>query len=81
MAQSVKRPTLAQVMISRLVSSSPASGSVLTAQSLVPASDSVSFSVPPPLTLSVSKIKIKIYIHIHIYTYLKRDNSSLKNKD
>ena len=35
-AQSVKRPTLAQVMISRLVSSGPASGSVLTAQSLEP---------------------------------------------
>ena len=31
-ARSVKRPTLAQVMISRSVSSSPASGSVLTAQ-------------------------------------------------
>ena len=42
MAQSVKRPTSAQVMISRSVSSSPASGSVLTAQSLEPASDSVS---------------------------------------
>ena len=47
-AQSVKRPTLAQVMISQFVSSSPVSGSVLTAQSLEPASDSVSpsFSVP-----------------------------------
>ena len=44
-AQSVKRPTLAQVMISWFVSSSPRSGSVLTAQSLEPASDSVS---PPP---------------------------------
>ena len=51
MAQSVKRLTLAQVMISRFVSSSPASGSVLTAQSLEPASDSVSPSVsdPPPI--------------------------------
>ena len=38
-AQSVKHPTLAQVMISRFVSSSPASGSVLTARSLEPASD------------------------------------------
>ena len=61
-AQSVKRPTSAQVMISRSVSSSPASGSVLTAQSLEPASDSVSPSLsdPPPihvLSLSVSKIK------------------------
>ena len=44
-AQSVKRPTSAQVMISRSVSSSPASGSVLTAQSLEPVSDSVSSSL------------------------------------
>ena len=56
MAQSVKHPTLAQVMISQLVSSSPVSGSVLTAQGLEPALDSVSPSVPapPPLALSVS---------------------------
>ena len=40
-AQSVEHPTSAQVMISRSVSSSHASGSVLTAQSLEPASDSV----------------------------------------
>ena len=44
-AQSVKRPTSAQVTISRSVSSSPASGSVLTAQSLEPVSDSVSPSL------------------------------------
>ena len=50
-AQSVKRPTSAQVMISWFVSSSPASGSVLTAQSLEPGSDSVSPSAPPPLAL------------------------------
>ena len=41
-AQSVKHLTSAQVMISQFVSSSPTSGSVLTAQSLEPASDSVS---------------------------------------
>ena len=51
----------AQVTISRSMSSSPASGSVPTAQSLEPASDSVSPSLsgPPPthaLSLSVSKI-------------------------
>ena len=53
MAQSVKRPTSAQGVISRFVGSSPASGSVLTAQSLEPASDSVSpsLSAPPLLTL------------------------------
>ena len=50
MAQSVKRPTLAQGMISQSVSSSPVLGSVLTAQSLEPVSDSVSPS------LSLSKI-------------------------
>ena len=59
-AQSVERPTLAQVVILRPVSSSPASGSGLTAQSLKPASDSVSLSLCPSpahaLSLSVSKI-------------------------
>ena len=52
----VKHPTLAQAMISRFVSSSPASGSVLTAQSLEPASDfgSPSLSAPPLLVLSLS---------------------------
>ena len=44
-AQSVERPTSAQITISRFVSSSPVSGSVLTAQSLEPASDSVSPSL------------------------------------
>ena len=55
-AQSVKRPTSAQVMISQFVGSSPASGSVLTARSLEPASDSVSpsLSAPPPLAFSLS---------------------------
>ena len=47
-AQSVERPTSAQVMISRSVSSSPASGSALTAQSLESALDSVSPSLSTP---------------------------------
>ena len=53
-AQSVKRPTSAQDMISQSVSSSPALGSVLTAQSLEPVLDSVSpsLSAPPLLMLS-----------------------------
>ena len=59
----LKRPTLAQVMISQLVSSSPASGSVLTARSLEPASDSVSPSPSPfpahALSLSQKQINIK----------------------
>ena len=52
-AQLVKPPTSALVMISHLVGSSPTSGSVLIAQSPEPASDSVcvSLSGPPPLTL------------------------------
>ena len=62
MAQSVKHPTSAQIMISRFVSSSPVSGSVLTAQSLEPALDSVSpsLSLCPSsaraLSLSLSRI-------------------------
>ena len=50
-AQAVQ--TTAQVMISRFVGSGPALGSVLTARSLEPASDSVSpsLSAPPLLTL------------------------------
>ena len=50
--QSVKRLTLAQVMISRFVSPSPMSGSVLIAQSLEPASD----SVPPSLSLLLPRL-------------------------
>ena len=58
MAQSVGCPTSAQVTISQLISLSPASGSVLTAQSLELASDSVSpsLSAPPPLILTLSGI-------------------------
>ena len=54
-AQSVEHPTSAQVTISRSVGSSPASGSVLTARSLEPASDSVSpsLSAPPLLVFSL----------------------------
>ena len=66
-ARSVERPASAQVMISWFVSSSPASGAVLTAQSLEPVSDSVcvSLSAPPllvcslSLSLSLSKITLK----------------------
>ena len=62
-AQLVEWPTLAQVMISQLVSLSPALGSVLMAQSLEPVSDSVSpsLSAPNPLAfclcLSLKKNK------------------------
>ena len=55
-AQSVKHPTSVQVMISQFVSLSPVLGSVLTAQSLEPAADSVSpsLSAPPSLVLCLS---------------------------
>ena len=55
-AQSVKHPTSAQVMISQSMSSSSALGSVLTAQRLEPVSDSVSPSLsdPPPFMLCLS---------------------------
>ena len=55
-AQSVERLTSVQVMISRSVSLSPTSGPGLTAQSLEPASDSVSpsLSAPPLLALCLS---------------------------
>ena len=57
-AQLVKRPTSAQVMISQFMGSSPMLGSVLTAQSLEPASDSVSPYISPAcawyLSLSLS---------------------------
>ena len=64
MIQLVECPTLAQVMISQFVDSGPTMGSVLTSQSLEPASDSMSpfLSAPPPspaLSLSLSKINIK----------------------
>ena len=59
-AQSVKRQTSAQVMISWSMSSSPELGSVLTAQNLEPTLDSVDLSLPAPtpliLCLSLSKI-------------------------
>ena len=55
-AQSVKLPTSARVMISQFMSLSPASDSLLIAGSLEPASDSVSpsLSAPPLLTFCLS---------------------------
>ena len=61
MAQSVKCPTSAQVRIWQFMGSSPVSGSVLTAQSLEPASDSVSPSVChfPACALSLKNKHLK----------------------
>ena len=55
-AQSVECLTSSQVMISQFVSLSPMLGSMLTAQSLEPASDSVSpsLSAPPLFMLCLS---------------------------
>ena len=60
-AQSVERLTLARVVISQFVGLGPTSGSVLTAQSLEPALDSVSpsLSAPSLLTLCLS-LSLKI---------------------
>ena len=60
-AQSVKRPTLAQVMISQFVSLSPAIDSVLTAHSLLwilglP----LSLALPHLYSVSLPKIKSNI---------------------
>ena len=69
MAQLVKHLSLAQVMISQFVGSSPMLGSVQTAQSLECTSDSVSpsLSVHPPfifiLSLSPSFSPSKINKH------------------
>ena len=68
MAQWVKRPTLAQVMISQFMGLSPALGSVLTVQGLEPASESVFpslFARSPTRTLSLSLSKKNTYIRKH----------------
>ena len=56
-AQSVRRPTSAQVMISWFVGSSPASGSVLTARSPGLSSDSVSLC--PSLLIFCLSLSLK----------------------
>ena len=74
MTQSVKNPTSAQVTILQLVGLSHASGSVLTAQSLETASNSVSPSLPLPALHSVSiflsknekTLKLKKRIRVHL---------------
>ena len=74
-SQLVKCPTLAQVMIPRFLDLSSTSGSVLTAQSLEPASDSVSSSLfaPPPLVLCLSKInKCKKKIFLNFFNTFRR---------
>ena len=66
-AQSVKRLTSTQVMISQSVSSSPASGSVLTSQSLESASDSIFPSLPLSLSLSLKNKLKKSYKSVIVW--------------
>ena len=64
-SQPDKGPTSAQVMISRLTSSGPAPGSMLTVQNLEPVSDSVS----PSLSLSkINKTLKKIFFDVEMET-------------
>ena len=76
MAQSVERPISAQVVILQFVSSSPASGSVLTARSLEPASIMCfPLSAPPPLVLclcvsKVNKCKKKKKVQLNTFEIL-----------
>ena len=72
-AQSVKRLTLAQVVVSWFMSPNPTWGSVLTAQSLEPASDSVSPSLPFLCSCSVSLSLSKI--NKHLKTNFKNNSS------
>ena len=80
MAQSVERPTSAQVMISQSVSLSPALGSVLTAQTLELALDSVcpSLSVPPLLMLCLFLFQKRINIKNNFFNKKnKKENTRM----
>ena len=70
-AQSVKHPTSAQVMISWFVGSRPASGSVLTAQSLESALD--------PVSPSLSASPLLTHTHTHTHTHSLSLSLSLSN--
>ena len=82
MPPSVKRPTLAQVMILRFVNYSPASGFVLMAQSLEPALDSVSPSLPapPPLVLCLSVSLSQKQINVNTITNGNEDERTPKQQ-
>ena len=80
MTQSVRLPTSVQVIMSRFMSSSLITGSVLTAQTLEPALDSVSPSLsalpPLPLCLSLSLSLSKINKHLRKNTNKMPPNES-----
>ena len=65
MAQSIKHPTSTQVMILWSLSSNPALGSVLTAQSLEPVSPFLSALLPLTLCLSLSLKNEEMLIFFH----------------
>ena len=72
MAQLVKYPTSAQVIISQLVGLSPASGSGLTGQSLEPASESVSPSLSPlPPLIFLLSFSVSLSLS---HEHLKKNN-------
>ena len=80
MTQLVECPNSTQVRILRFVGSSPASGSVLTSQSLEPALDSVSSSLSAPLLLTLCLYLSKINKHFffnffHVYLFLRQRQS------
>ena len=78
-AHQVKPPTSAQVMISQFTRSSPELGSLLTVQSLEPASDSVSpsFSAPSRIKLCLS---LSLSLSLSLYLPAPRSCSVSKNK-
>ena len=80
MAQSVKPPTSAPVMISQFTSSSPASGSVLTAQSgtFFRVCVSLSLSLPLPHSYSVCLSLFLSKINKKLKTSLSENKVSLR---
>ena len=76
MAQSVKPPTLAYVMISRFVSLSSTLGSVLTAWSLEPALDFVS----PPLS-ALLPLVCSVFLCLSKINKCKKKNLKKHGKD
>ena len=76
-AQSVRCPTLAQVMNSQFVSSSPTSDSMLTAQSLDLASDSVSPSLCPSAACALS---VSLSLSLKINKYLKKKKNICRGR-
>ena len=77
-AQLVKWPTSVQVMISWFRSPSPALGSVLTAQSLEPVSDSVS---PPLSALPSPAHSLSLSLSLSLSVACKNKTLKLRNAE